>query len=298
MNFRSRLFLRFLSGTMAVLLTAFVTTSALADITVREIKIPMTVKGMFGDSHIRLSATEYRPEGDGPFPLLLINHGTPRSQADFATMKNNFAWQAQFFARRGFVVINTLRRGYGTSDGPWAENYFTCGNPDYIGAGLESAKDIDAVLEYGRAQPYVDAQHVVLVGHSAGGFGALALSSQNPPGVVGTISFAGGRGSHGPDDVCNESKLVKAFSHYASTTHTPSLWFYSENDHFFGPALAKRLGQAYQSQGVDLELDMVPAYGREGHSFFEGRSTVSIWAPKVDAFFEKIGLQGLQRPPE
>ncbi|MDR7376426.1 dienelactone hydrolase [Rhodoferax ferrireducens] len=296
MNIRSPLFLRALWGMVALLLTAFAATSALADIAVREIKIPMTVKGMLSDSHIQLSATEYKPEGDGPFPLLLINHGTPRSQADFAAMKNNYAWQAQLFARRGFVVIHTLRRGYGGSDGPWAENYFNCANPDYIGAGLESAKDIDAALEYGRAQPYVDAKHVVLLGKSAGGFGVLALSSQNPAGVVGTINFAGGRGSRGPDNVCNEGKLVDAFSHYARTTHIPMLWFYSENDHFFGPALAKRLGESYQAKGVDMDLKMVPAYGSDGHSFFEGRPNASVWVPTVDAFFKKIGLQGLQQP--
>lgn len=291
MNFRSSFFLRIVSCMAAALLAAFAPTPALADMTVQEIKIPMTVKGVFSDSHIQLSATEYKPEGEGPFPLMLINHGTPRSPDDFPKWKNFLGWQAQLFARHGFVVINTLRRGYGTSDGPWAENYFNCGNPDYIGAGLETAKDINATLEYARAQPYVDAKHVVLVGHSAGGFGVLALSSQNPPGVVGTISFAGGRGSRGPDDVCYDGKLVAAFSHYASTTHVPMLWFYSENDHFFGPALAKRLGEAYQAKGVDLDLEIVPPYGNEGHSFFQGRGNVGVWAPTVDAFFKKIGLQ-------
>lgn len=290
MKSQSNFFRRVLSGAAAGLLAAFAVTPVLADITVREIKIPMTVKGMFSDSHIQLAATEYKPEGEGPFPLLLINHGTPRLQADFSSMKNYLGWQAQLFAKHGFVVINAMRRGYGGSDGPWAENYFNCGNPDYIGAGLESAKDIEAVLEYGRAQPYVDAKHVVLAGHSAGGFGVLALSSLNPPGVVGTISFAGGRGSRGPDDVCYDSKLVAAFSHFASTTHVPTLWFYSENDHFFGPALAKRLGEAYQAKGVDIDLEIVPAFASEGHNFLQGRPNVSIWAPTVDTFFKKIGL--------
>ncbi len=78
--------------------------------------------------------------------------------------------------------------------------------------------------------------------------------------MPGTVNFAGGRGSRGPDDVCYDGKLVAAFSHYASTTHVPMLWFYSENDHFFGPALAKRLGEAYQSKGVDLDLEIVPPF--------------------------------------
>lgn len=289
MSLLSKLFLRLQPDTW-VLLIALVAPVASADPIVRDIKIPMSVRGLFGESQVVLAATEYKPDGDGPFPLMLINHGAPRSSADIPKMKAQFVWQAQLFARRGFVVINALRRGYGDSDGPWAENYFNCANPDYIGAGLQSAKDINAALEYGRALPYIDTKHIVLVGQSAGGFGVLALSSQNPAGVVGTISFAGGRGSRGPDEVCADSKLVEAFGHYASTTHVPMLWYYAENDHFFGPALARRLADAYRAKGVDLDLEIVPPYGDDGHGFFRGRENVRIWAPTMDAFLRKVGL--------
>ena len=40
-----------------------------------------------------------------------------------------------------------------------------------------------------------------------------------------------------------------------------------------------------------LSTEMVPAYGNEGHNFVSGRPNVSVWAPNVDAFFKKIGLQ-------
>jgi dienelactone hydrolase len=130
----------------------------------------------------------------------------------------------------------------------------------------------------------------VLLGKSAGGFGVLALSSLNPAGVVGTINFAGGRGSRGPDDVCNEAKLVDAFGRYASTTRVPMLWVYSENDHFFGPALAGRLLAAYKAQGVDVRFEGVPPYGNDGHAFFEGRANVATWVPMVDRFLAKLGL--------
>ncbi|MGJ7555389.1 alpha/beta hydrolase family protein [Variovorax sp. RB3P1] len=256
----------------------------------RVVEIPMAVKGFFGESHIKLAATEYRPEGDGPFPVLVINHGTPRSPTDFPKMQDRYARQAEFFAKRGFLVINPLRRGYGKSDGPWAENYFSCANPDYVQAGLETAKDIGAALDYARSLPYADAQHMVLLGKSAGGFGVLALSSLNPAGVVGTINFAGGRGSRGPDDVCNEAKLVDAFGRYASTTKVPMLWVYSENDHFFGPALASRLLAAYKAQGADVRFEGVPPYGNDGHAFFEGRDNTAIWVPMVDQFLAKLGL--------
>jgi len=260
------------------------------DVARRDVEIPMTVNGFFGESHVKLAATEYKPEGDGPFPVLVINHGTPRSPSDFPKMQDRYARQAQLFARHGFLVINPMRRGYGKSDGPWAENYFSCSNPDYVRAGLESAKDIGAALDYARALPYADAQRIVLLGKSAGGFGVLALSSLNPAGVIGTINFAGGRGSRGPDDVCNEAGLVDAFGRYASTTKVPMLWVYSQNDHFFGPALASRLLDAYKARGVDVRFEAVPPYGDDGHAFFEGRDNAAIWVPMVDQFLAKLGL--------
>lgn len=277
-------------GFIAAALLCFALGAQAQDVARRDIEIPMAVKGFFGESRLKLAATEYKPAGDGPFPVLVINHGTPRSPSDFAKMQDRYARQAELFARHGFLVINPMRRGYGKSDGPWAENYFSCSKPDYVQAGLESAKDISAALDYARALPYADAQHIVLLGKSAGGFGVLALSSLNPAGVIGTINFAGGRGSRGPDDVCNEASLVDAFGRYASTTKVPMLWVYSENDHFFGPALAGRLLAAYQAKGVDVRFEGVPPYGDDGHSFFEGRGNAAIWVPMVDQFLAKLGL--------
>jgi dienelactone hydrolase len=68
------------------------------------------------------------------------------------------------------------------------------------------------------------------------------------------------------------------------------LWVYSENDHFFGPALAGRLLAAYKAQGVDVRFEGVPPYGNDGHAFFEGRANVATWVPMVDRFLAKLGL--------
>lgn len=289
----SRMKLRRLAFQLALMAAAIACYSLVAHaqgIARRDIEIPMTVRGPLGDAQIRLAATEYRPEGRGPFPVLVINHGTPRAQADLPKVHDRYARQAELFARSGFLVLNPLRRGYGRSDGPWAENYASCANPDYVNAGLESARDIAAVLDHVRTLPYADAQRIVLLGKSAGGFGVLALSSLNPAGVVGAINFAGGRGSRGPDQVCNEARLVDAFGRYASTTRIPMLWIYSENDQFFGPALVSRLVAAYQARGVDVRFEGVPPYGNDGHAFFEGRDNAAVWGPLVAQFLAKVGL--------
>jgi dienelactone hydrolase len=256
-----------------------------------DIEIPMTVKGAFGDTQIRLEAREYKPKGDGPFPLLIINHGSPRSAQDRPTMKPDYKLQARLFAKHGFIVMTPMRRGYGKSEGGWAEDYFKCSNPAYFNAGLEGAKDIQATIDFARTQKDVDARHIVLLGKSAGGFAVLALSSLNPEGVIGTINFAGGRGSVRPDEVCGEDSLVQTFSRYAGTTRIPMLWFYAQNDHFFGPAIAQRLAGAYTGQHVDMKLITPPPYKNEGHNFFNARENQMAWLQEVIPFLEKIGLK-------
>ena len=281
-NMKKSLYLFALALGMSVALSA----SAL---TVQEVDIPMAVKGLFGESRLKLAATEYRPDGNGPFPLVVINHGSPRTPAERTGMTAKYRAQSMAFVARGFVVLNPLRRGYGKSDGPWAEDYDSCNRPKYYEAGLESARDIAATIDYAKTRSYVDPHRIVLVGQSAGGFAALALASENPDGVLGVINFAGGRGSRGPNNVCNSNRLVNAFTRYAATTKVPMLWFYAENDLYFGPALAQRFAQAYRNQNRNLRFVALPANGEDGHLFFSAASNVDAWTGEVDAFMNQIG---------
>jgi len=48
--------------------------------------------------------TQFKPNGDGPFPLVLLNHG--RSATNRSTPERfRYIPQAQFFVKRGFVVL-------------------------------------------------------------------------------------------------------------------------------------------------------------------------------------------------
>ena len=97
----------------------------------------------------------------------------------------------------GFAVIVPTRRGYGESEGRWAEAYGSCSDPDYYGAGLETARDLKAALDAVRKEPWADTRRVVLAGQSAGGFGSVAASSKPFDGLVAVVNFAGVR----PSDV-------------------------------------------------------------------------------------------------
>lgn len=231
-----------------------------------------------------------RPATPGRYPLVLINHGSPRSSNDRPGM-TPMQWlrQAMEFARRGWAAAAVLRRGYGHSGGGWAEDYRGCANPDYYRAGLTAATDLRSIISELGKRADIDATRVVSVGISAGGFATVALTADPPPGLRVAINFAGGRGSMRPDTVCNEAKLIDAFRKYGRRSRTPMLWVYAENDHFFGRSIVEKFKEAFVAGGGNVELVTPPPFGIDGHNLFS--AGISEWTPIVDEFLLRNGLK-------
>jgi dienelactone hydrolase len=230
-----------------------------------------------------IDVTVFRPGGAGPHPIVVLSHGSPRVASDRRrTGRIRFESQSRAFLAMGYAVLVPTRRGYGDSQGDWAETYGSCESPDYFRAGLESARDIESAVTAARALPGLDGGRIVLAGQSAGGFGSVAASTLALPGVVAVVNFAGGRGSRGPDDVCGADRLVEAMQRYGrASVRVPQLWIYSRNDRYFGPDLARRLHAAFEGAGGRAQFLEAPAVGGDGHDYF---GHVADWAPRVQAF--------------
>ena len=228
----------------------------------------------------------YKPDGTGPFPLLVLSHGSPRNAEERKSYGGKtLQAQAEAYATNGVAVAVPIRRGYG-GNGKWEEGFGACEHPDYYDAGLAGADDIDAAIAAFLKRPDIDASRVVLMGVSAGGWASLAAATKGD--VLGVVNFAGGRGSSAPDTVCNEDDLIYAAGRYgAESRHLPELWIYSQNDHFFGPSLAHRLFDAFTTAGGKATFMAAPAYGDDGHKYFDD---VNAWKPTVDGFLRQIGF--------
>jgi len=261
---------------------------------VTERRIPMKLEAPGSVAHTELFATEYRPAGSGPFPLVLINHGMPRNATERLDVTGRYREQSLEFVRRGFVVINPVRRGYGKTGGAFTEGNVHCADPGYTASGLETARDILAVIDYARTRTDIDSRRILLVGQSAGGYGALAAASLQIEGVRGVISFAGGRGSRGANDVCAEDQLVESLGHYAATTRVPTLWLYAQNDLYFGPDLVRRMVERWRAGGGRVDYRPQPAYADDGHGFFSAPQNIPVWSRALDSF---LGLTGLSPGP-
>lgn len=253
-------------------------------------RLAVTVPGKAGDEAVSLEALMVRPDGPGPFPLAVLNHGTPRKAEERRERTPHRALpQAQEFARRGWAALIVMRRGYGESDGPYAESNGPCQSPDYPTSGRRSADDIRGAIRAAARLPYVDARTVISVGISAGGFATVALTADPPPGLVAAISFAGGRGSPRDNEVCAEERLVDAFATFGRRSRVPMLWVYAENDRYFAPELARRFADAFNGAGGRASLVMMPPFGEDGHQLFTREGTPQ-WAPLVDRFLAAHGL--------
>jgi dienelactone hydrolase len=125
----------------------------------------------------------------------------------------------------------------------------------------------------------------VVLGHSAGGWGALALAGENPPDVSAIIAFAPGRGGHAndfPNQVCAPHTLVAAAAEFGKVARVPVTWLVAANDTYFSPTLSRRLADAFRSSGDRVDFRVLAASGSEGHWLVETEGGVRIAAPELD----------------
>jgi dienelactone hydrolase len=250
-------------------------------------------------STIPMLAYMIRPVGDGPFPLLVMNHGVsldPKERSYFPVIE--FRDAALWFARHGYVVVAPIRPGYGATAieiperglfGLFFSSVGNCSDANFRDAGLAIASLDTWVIDYMSTQPFIKGDGVVVVGQSGGGWGAIALASQNPSSVRAMIAFEAGRGGHfngKPNNNCAPDRLVEAAAQFGRTARIPMLWIYVHNDSYFGPDLSMRLASAFQAAGGNVEYQLLPDFGEDGHFFIDSPDAVRIWAPLVSKFLE------------
>src|SRR6185312_6435214 len=134
-----------------------------------------------------------RPVGNGPFPLAVMNHGVSlnaKERGFFPLVE--FRDAAMWFAKRGYMVVAPTGNGYGAAAFDVAEHghyslFFSkvgkCDNPNFHDAGRLVALMDKWIIEYMAGQKLIVPDNVIVVGQSAGGWAAIALSSRNVPGV-------------------------------------------------------------------------------------------------------------------
>jgi dienelactone hydrolase len=245
------------------------------------------------DKNVPMRTVIFRPRGSGPFPLVIINHGSvqnTRERADYS--QPVFLAASEFFVERGYAVVVPQRPGHGQTGGPYFEANSPsgkCSDADYRKSGSGTADSIAAAIAFLTKQNFVRPDGVIVVGQSAGGWGSLALASRNPRDVKLIINFAGGRGGHAggkPNTNCAADKLIDAARAFGSTARIPVLAIYTQNDSYFSAELSRKMMDAYRAAGGKVEYKLLPAFKEDGHSLLGNRDGRPLWAPTVDAFLK------------
>lgn len=251
-------------------------------------------------SPVPMLAYLIRPIGGGPFPLVVMNHGvsldaTGRSYFPIIEFRDAALW----FARQGYVVVAPVRPGYGATAieiperglfGVFFSSVGKCSDAEFREAGLAVASIDKWVIDYMSTQSFIKRNEIIIVGQSGGGWGAIALGSQNPEPVRAIIGFAAGRGGRlngKPNNNCAPDQLVDAVAEFGRTARVPMLWIYTSNDSYFGPDLSKRMAEAFRATGGNVEYHLLSDFGEDGHFFINSADAVQLWAPIVSEFLAK-----------
>jgi dienelactone hydrolase len=241
------------------------------------------------------------PASKGPFPLVIMNHGVamdPTERSFFPLVE--FRAAAFWFARRGYFVVAPAGPGYGGVglDIPergihsvFFQKIGKCSNPNFRDAGLAVAAIDLGTIKYLSGRNDVVTNDVIVVGQSAGGWGSIALASQNPSMIKAVIVFAAGRGGRvdgKPNNNCNPDRLVEATAEFGRTARLPMLWIYTRNDTYFGPDLSRRMHEAFVGAGGSAEYHLLGPFGNEGHGLIDAPEGVAIWSPLVSQFLDRL----------
>jgi pimeloyl-ACP methyl ester carboxylesterase len=118
---------------------------------------------------VKLAGTLTRPQGEGPFPAVLLIAGSgPHGRNEEVLGHKVFLVLADYLTRRGIVVLRSDKRGVGKSTGKYDE-----------ATSADFAADALAGVQFLETLPQVDPHKIGLIGHSEGGIVAPMAAARS-----------------------------------------------------------------------------------------------------------------------
>jgi dienelactone hydrolase len=237
---------------------------------------------------LALHALLWRPDGRGPFPAVLFNHGNGHTMEP-----QKPAALGPVFARHGYVFLFLYRRGSGLSS-----DQGTCScdlmDREFAAHGQEGRNrlllklletdhmnDALAGLAFLRALPGVDARRVAVAGHSFGGSLTLLVAERDSL-LRAAVLFSGSAVSWEKAPQLR-ARLLAA----VDRTRVPVFFIHAAND--FSVAPGQAIAAEMARLGKPHRLEIYPPVGKtadEGHQFVY--LDVPAWEPDVFAFLDPL----------
>ncbi len=214
----------------------------------------------------------YKPEGNGPFPVMIYNQATPRPSIDLGTPAP-FLSLAKFYVSNGYILFLPGRPNLGEATGaPPSETkkeVDALTDEQLLAALAKQSDHIACAVEGLKMQAVVDANRMYMSGHSIGGVQTVLLVERDL-GMRGYVAF-----SPGAKLWDSNPKLQSAMIKAVENQKAPLFLIQPQNDFGFGPSIT--LAPMLKLQRDENRSRIYSPYGKsqaEGHSF-------AINAPEV-----------------
>lgn len=239
----------------------------------------------------------FKPDGAGPFPLAVFNHGSTGLGTNPAVFKETQfdVGLADFLNSRSWIVAFPQRRGRGKSDGLYDEGFsadraegYTCDFTVSLAGAERALQDIAAAMTALRHRPDVAPSRVLIGGQSRGGILSVAYAGMHPDEIYGVINFVGGWIGTGCDTA---SRLNGTLFERGARFDRPTLWLYGHHDWFYDTQHSRTNFDVFQKaggHGTFLEFD-VP--GGSGHAVL---SKPGLWEEPVAEYLNALAADTKQ----
>jgi len=260
--------------------------------------LPKPTVAYYMSNGLRLKAYVYKPDGPGPFPVYLWNHG---SEADPSFDKVIAKW----WLDNGFAFYKPIRSGHGGNPGPYIvteeqaifaklKNHqlsASQGDAERIALHQKANEDVVNAYKWLVAQPWADTSNIIVGGGSYGGIQTLLTAEQNAKqnlGIRAFVAMSPAAESWGPMWSNKLTEVVKA-------SPGPIYLMQAHNDFNLGPT--ETLGGLVEAKGPPSRCNVFPTHiggggnstdaHMQGHAGFFGDPTA--WGTAVLAYLNAAG---------
>jgi dienelactone hydrolase len=220
----------------------------------------------------------WKPEGVGPFPAILWNHGSEK-------LPGSKPHLAGFYTAHSYVFFVPHRRGQGRSPGDYIQDLIAQAPPyerarRMVELQEDEVDDVIAGLTYLKSQPFVDPTRIAVSGCSYGGIQTLLIGERDL-GVQALVPFAPGAMSW-EQNLWLRGRLI----HAVDLAKAPVFLIQAQNDYNLAPSQV--LSKEANKKHKDFQSKIYPAFGsthQDGHWRFCSSAT-DVWGNDVLAFLE------------